>query len=147
MTKYQRSAEGEARRVAALRKPEVRATFRAIRIEQLKDPKVRMQIGDFARGKNPTHLSKNLLKAWAANRKEVLTYSGIHAWVKRTWGKANRCELCGKQNLTGHRVHWANKNHKYTRDRNEWMMVCRPCHAKYDQEHNGVSYRKLSHHD
>lgn len=60
--------------------------------------------------------------------------------MKRNWGKADRCELCGKEGLTGQKAHWANKDHKYSRERSDWMMTCRPCHAKYDQEHNGVSF-------
>jgi hypothetical protein len=78
--------------------------------------------------------------AWAKNRKEVLSYHGIHAWVRRNWGGANRCDLCGAEGLSGRKAHWANKDHNYSRNREDWMMVCRPCHAKYDQEVNGTSF-------
>lgn len=119
----QRSEEGEARRIAALRSPEVRAKISAAH-----------------KGKTPQNFGEARRLAWAANRKVVLTYSGIHAWVRRTWGKASRCESCGKDNLSGRQVHWANRDHRYSRERADWVMMCRPCHAKYDMEHNGVRF-------
>lgn len=120
---YQRSPEGEQRRLAALRSPEVRAKMSAVK-----------------RGKKPANFEDAQQLAWAASRKTSLSYSGIHAWVKREWGAATSCDLCGKQNLSGRAVHWSNKDHKYTRDRADWMMACRSCHSKYDQKHNGVSF-------
>jgi hypothetical protein len=122
-SQYCRSPEGEANRLAALRSAESR-----------------QKISDAKKGVTPANFSAAQQSAWAANRKEVLTYSGIHAWVKRNWGKADRCELCGKSALAGCKVHWASKDHKYSRNRKDWMMACRPCHAAYDQEHNGVDF-------
>ena len=124
---YKRSAEGEARRLEALRSPEVRK---------------KISLG--LKGKKPKNFHEMQKLSWEASKKDVLTYSGIHAWVRRSWGKANCCELCGKDGLTGRSVHWANKDHKYTRERIDWMMVCRPCHAKWDQEHGQVCFTKKS---
>lgn len=123
MAYSKRSEEGEARRIASLRTPEARSNM-----------------SDSKKGKRPKNFLEAQRKSWAASRKEVLTYSGIHAWVRRNWGKAFRCDICGKENLSGRSVHWANKDHKYSRDRSDWMMACRPCHADYDQKHNEVSF-------
>lgn len=68
-------------------------------------------------------------------------YTGIHAWVRRNWGKANRCEICNKKNLLSRQVHWANKDHKYSRNKDDWMMVCRQCHAEYDMKYNNITFR------
>lgn len=123
-----RSPEAEARRIAAVRSPESRAKISAAGLGRAPGP----------------NFGKTQRAAWRANRKVVLTYAGIHAWVRRRWGKADRCELCGKQGLSGRKAHWMNKNHRYTRRRRDWLMACRPCHAAFDQAHNGVSFVKLS---
>lgn len=122
---YRRSAEGEARRVAALRSPEVRARISAAK-----------------KGKTPKNFENAQAAAWASNRKETLSYSGIHAWVKRNWGVANACEHCKRENLSGRAVHWANLDHAYTRDRAAWAMLCRTCHAAHDAAHNGTDFRR-----
>lgn len=123
----QRTPEGEARRIAAIRSPEARAKMSAAKL-----------------GKTPSNFGEAQKKAWAASRKDVLTYSGIHAWVKRNWGPATGCEVCGKQNLTGRSVHWANLDHLYSRERGDWKMMCRPCHSAHDRDHNGVDFSRKS---
>src|SRR5574343_951708 len=120
---YARSAEGEARRLAALRSPEARAKMSAAK-----------------KGRAPKNYQAVRELAWAANRKEHLTYSGIHAWVRRTWGKAVRCEFCGKDGLNGCSAHWANLDHQYTRERSAWAQMCRPCHFRHDAANNGSAF-------
>lgn len=120
---YARSAEGEARRLEALRSPDSRA-----------------HMSEAKRGKTPKnfHVAREL--AWAANRKEVLTYSGIHKWVTRTFGQPDACEHCTKAGLSGRSIHWANKSGEYKRDRSDWMRLCRPCHFRHDRAEQGVDY-------
>lgn len=84
------------------------------------------------------------LRAHEANRKDSLTYSGIHAWVKRTWGSPSTCEACGAGGLTGRKIHWANRSHTYSRERADWMRVCRPCHAAHDRDRLGVSFSRYT---
>ena len=130
IVKYKRSFEAEQRRIASLKTPEAR---------------LKMSLAK--KGKTPKNLESIREKAWAANRKESLTYSGIHRWVHRNWGSASdvgKCEICGKENLTSMKIHWANKDHKYSRNREDWMIVCRPCHAEYDQKFNGVNFTRIS---
>lgn len=71
----------------------------------------------------------------AANWKgEDVGYSGIHMWIRGQLGLPTECEQCGKDNLTGKKIHWANKSHEYKRDLEDWMRVCVSCHKKYDLE-------------
>jgi hypothetical protein len=110
------------------------------RLKAIRSESARKKMSDSKKGKKPNNFHEAQRKAWEANRKDVLTYSGIHAWVKRTWGKANHCELCGKVNLRGRKVHWANKDHQYSRERSDWFMACRSCHAEHDKTKNGVIF-------
>lgn len=56
-------------------------------------------------------------------------YWGIHRWLRTNFGPAKeyQCEHCEKQASD-----WANKDHKYKRDRNDYIPLCRGCHLKYD---------------
>lgn len=58
---------------------------------------------------------------------------GLHAWVKKNLGTPKRCEQCGRDNLTGKRIHWANISHEYRRDLSDWIRLCAPCHSHYDR--------------
>ena len=61
---------------------------------------------------------------------DKVSIKGLHAWIKRHYGKADRCEKCG---IKGKRYYdWANLDHKYSRERKDWKMMCRSCHMKYD---------------
>lgn len=67
-------------------------------------------------------------------------YSARHTWVRKNLPKPTKCESCGEENLTANKIHWANKDHKYSQNKEDWMALCRPCHAKYDMDHNGVDF-------
>lgn len=56
-------------------------------------------------------------------------YGAIHSWLYRNFGKPIECEKCGEKKR---RITWANKDHKYKRDRSEWMQLCYSCHKKHD---------------
>ena len=56
----------------------------------------------------------------------------LHSWVVRNLGKPDTCELCGKVGLNKHKIHWANKDHKYQRNLDDWLRLCSSCHKKYD---------------
>jgi len=62
------------------------------------------------------------------------SYSAIHHWVKRNFKQPDKCELC-KISKTEKRLNWANKDHKYTRDRKDWLYLCYSCHTQYDIKH------------
>lgn len=83
------------------------------------------KIGDANTGKKQ-HLWKG----------ENAGYSSIHCWVRRWFGKAKECELCGVFNKTK-RIEWSNKDGLYSRDRKDWQQLCVKCHSAYDRD-NGV---------
>ena len=56
--------------------------------------------------------------------------SALHQWVVRRKGKPSRCEHC--KNTKAKVFDWANKSHKYKRDLNDFIRLCRKCHRKYD---------------
>lgn len=61
-----------------------------------------------------------------------------HYWIKKNYGKADRCEFCGVKNAR--RYEWSNKDHTYKIDRKNWQRLCKPCHAYYDIEKGLRSY-------
>lgn len=59
-------------------------------------------------------------------------YSALHAWVRRVLGSPTSCTDCGKKNLKGKQIHWANKSGEYKRNIEDWIRLCRKCHSEYD---------------
>ncbi len=62
-------------------------------------------------------------------------YGAIHEWIRSKNGKAIKCEsmTCSKISKN---YQWAKKkNRKYTRNIEDYMQLCRSCHAKYDFVH------------
>lgn len=60
-------------------------------------------------------------------------YYGLHMWIKRHFGTPTTCEFCGKSNLEGKQINWANKSHNYRREREDWLRLCARCHKNYDK--------------
>ena len=58
----------------------------------------------------------------------------IHNWVKRYKVKPNYCEHCGT--TSSKRLEWANKDHKYRRNLDDFICLCTSCHTKYDIKFN-----------
>ena len=63
---------------------------------------------------------------------EAIGYRAIHQWADRVLGRPTTCENCGKDNLQGHSVHWANKSGEYLRELTDWLRLCAKCHKNYD---------------
>lgn len=88
--------------------------------------------------------NKNYLKAksaitGASNRLwkgDEASYTSIHNWVSRHFGKPQECEKCG-ENPNAYRYEWANKSGEYKRIRSDWMRLCVPCHRRMDREKRG----------
>jgi len=55
-------------------------------------------------------------------------YKAIHLWVRKHKPKMNSCEFCGKHE----ELVMASKTHKYTRDLDEYLWLCRKCHRNFD---------------
>ncbi len=66
-------------------------------------------------------------------------YGALHIWIRRNLGEPTKCENCGKEGLSGYKIHWANIDHKYRRVEENWMRLCVKCHRKYDKINNPIS--------
>lgn len=59
-------------------------------------------------------------------------YSALHDWLGLHFGKANKCEQCGKTGI-GKQIQWALiKGMKYERKRENFWQLCARCHVHYD---------------
>lgn len=66
--------------------------------------------------------------------------AALHNWVERKLGKLRKCEHCGTTNAK--QYDWANKSQKYKRNLDDWIRLCRSCHAKYDHSIRLPKWRK-----
>lgn len=65
-----------------------------------------------------------------------------HQWVQRRKGKPKFCEHCGIKDKN--KVYdWANIDHKYKRNIDDYIRLCRSCHRKYDMENNNYKVAYL----
>lgn len=85
-------------------------------------------------GKSKKELVGDLNSNWKGDK---VGYQGLHNWVIRWLGKPTKCEQCKKNGLTGRQIHWANIDHEYRRDLDDWVRLCCSCHKLYDL-HNGL---------
>lgn len=92
--------------------------------------KVKIKISDSQKGKPRPYTSGDKNGNWKG---EKASYGSIHDWVSRHLGNPDTCEHCGKSGLTGCKIQWANIDHFYRRDFNDWIRLCVPCHRKYDK--------------
>ena len=92
----------------------------------------RAKISFAQRNKARPYTTGNLNGVW---KSDEAGYSAIHKWMTYWFGKPDVCELCG-ENGKKHRVEWANKDHAYKRNKEDWLKLCRMCHEKYDRKHN-----------
>ena len=59
------------------------------------------------------------------------TYGAIHYWIRKKRGIPSWCEHCGK---TDGRFEWANVDHLYNKNPNDYLSLCCKCHFKYDTD-------------
>lgn len=59
-------------------------------------------------------------------------YNPIHSWVRRHKGKPTVCYFCG---FIG-KCQWANIDHKYNRNLNDYISLCASCHKIFDYQTN-----------
>jgi hypothetical protein len=73
--------------------------------------------------------------AW---RGDDVGYKNIHDWVRRHKAKTGKCSHCNGDFGTnsGHATHWANIDHTYRRNLDDYIELCPPCHKTYDLLHN-----------
>lgn len=75
-------------------------------------------------------------RAW----KEKVGYSGVHKWIVRKFGPANKCEECGNEKAK--RYEWANIDGVIERDRKHYAMLCKSCHNKMDRWGHKLKIKK-----
>ena len=64
---------------------------------------------------------------------DTKNYASIHRWLKSEFGKAIRCENPGCAYKNTKRFEWALlKGKEYARKRENFWMLCKSCHFKYD---------------
>ena len=113
------------------------------RLGYVNSPEARKKIGEalskrYASGEM-RQIKGNKNPCWKGDK---ICYSGLHHWIENFLGKPSKCEHCGKTGKYFYRkngrkqwtIEWANKDHKYKRNLNDWLGLCRYCHGKYDQK-------------
>jgi len=101
--------------------------------------KTKELISQNRRGKNTGKRPQSLINkisgknnyAWKGDK---ASYFAIHAKIQRQKGKAKKCEHCGTEKG---KIEWANKDHEYSRNPEDYISLCVRCHRKYDVE-NGI---------
>lgn len=68
------------------------------------------------------------------NWKESPTYFAIHIDIVKAKGNPKHCKHCGK--TTG-KIEYANIDHKYTRNPDDYIPLCTSCHRIFDIKYNG----------
>jgi hypothetical protein len=111
-----------------------------------------------ARWKRPGHLFKKWMKSLkrgveASNWKgEDAAYGTIHAYIKRWFGNAVRCELCRTKNKrkikmkngrVRSRFEWSNKTGIYNRERKNWWQLCILCHRRFDKKNPKRPHKRI----
>ena len=96
----------------------------------LSKAKIKNNPGRFKEGKmNP---------AWKNN----VRYAGLHAWVINKIGIPDHCDLCGliEQPKDAKRNYFelSCRTGNYTREFNNWWMLCKKCHYNYDRKVFGI---------
>ena len=89
----------------------------------------------FKRGHTPWGKGKKFLQTTGENnvnwKGENVGYFALHSWVKRHKGSPVECEKC-KKNDKQSVYDWANIDHKYRRNLDDYIRLCRSCHRKHD---------------
>lgn len=107
-------------------------------------PGHREKISKIMKEKESSHNDKH--PSWKG---EGAKYRSIHSWIARNYGKANKCENknCEKKSKY---YDWALiKGKQHAHDINNYMMLCKSCHLKYDNhligfKHSEETCKKMS---
>lgn len=74
------------------------------------------------------------------------SYVAIHMWVRRHKGLPTVCATCNKTSDVPRVIQWANVDHKYTRNLDEWVSLCASCHKKHDIEKGLIQVTSKNNH-
>ena len=82
-----------------------------------------------------THIGE-LNPNWKGDVKNIKSIATLHEYIARRKKKPLFCQICGKKK----KLELANiKGHKYTRNPDDYMWLCRSCHTKLDES---LGFRK-----
>lgn len=96
--------------------------------------------GSFKKGLIPWN--KNKRQENTANEKAYqwkgidAGYRAKHRWIAKILGKADHCEVCGADEIPKEYkrfFQWANIDHKYSRNTEDYIQMCLGCHKSHDQ--------------
>lgn len=59
-------------------------------------------------------------------------YRALHLWLRRVKGKPTKCRHCGIVSNQPRKIDWANIDHKYSRNPEDYIPLCKSCHKIYD---------------
>ena len=65
---------------------------------------------------------------WKGNN---VGYQALHTWVRKHKGTPQKCEHCGRTDKK--KYEWANIDHSYKRNLDDWIRLCTKCHREYDK--------------
>lgn len=100
-------------------------------VDKIKETKRKNgKVGNSQYFKTHRFIGKNH-KLWKGDK---VGYYALHSWIIRTMGRPSTCEQCGRKNLSGKFIQWANKSGEYKRIKNDWIRLCAKCHYHYDRD-------------
>ena len=70
----------------------------------------------------------------SSHLKDNPNYFTIHLWLRKTYGNADKCvndKCLGKSNNFEYAL---KKKRNHARRKENYIMLCRPCHSKYDNK-------------
>lgn len=104
------------------------------------------KIGLANKGRRP---SDNCISAMvrAVYKGDDAGVSAKHIRIANKFGRPNYCEICKRTDKKLYE--WANKDHRYSNKKEDWMRLCRGCHMKYDyknghRKHSAETKEKIS---
>ena len=120
--------------------PKTRENMRIAQIGSKKSLKTKNKMSKSHKGYHPKSEFK---KGHQINFKgDNIQKGGIHDWLRNKFGKANKCENKNCKNLSK-KYDWSLlKGKKYKRIRNNFWMLCRSCHNKYDGNWEKTQFKK-----
>jgi len=65
---------------------------------------------------------------------DLATSGAIHKWVVVRFGRPSYCQIC--ESRIKKKYEWANIDHSYKRNTEDWLRLCTSCHRKYDMQNN-----------
>lgn len=95
---------------------------------------------EFKKGQTPWNKNKRFPQFANENnalwKGRLVGYSGLHKWVKRHKGSPKHCLICSKKKS----LQWANIDHKYRRNLDDYIPLCSSCHKLFDIKNNKKSF-------